>query len=211
MQGLNLQLERPHLVDGFGIGWNRFWRPVQLGHGAATPEAMAPQEIFGVSATAAIYRTAALRDAVLDSGDVFDARLESYYEDVDLAIRLRRRGWQARALPSARALHAGAESSRDRRARFQWLAFSNRLLVSARLFGRSLWRALPLILIRDVVEVVDEIAHGRLAEARASLAGWLRALRLLGEFAHPGPRAIARRELQRFRVRSAAAALERAR
>ena len=210
VQGLNLQLERPDLVDGFGIGWNRFWRPVQLGHGAAKPQTpRLSAEVFGTSATAAIYRTEALRAAALGPGEVFDSRLESYYEDVDLAIRLRQKGWEARSIPSARALHAGGGSSRDRAASLQRLAFSNRLLVSARLFGRSFWRVLPLLLLRDVVEIAAGIARLRASEVGGSVGGWLRAIRLFGHFGHLGASTLPIEELERFRVGSAATALSR--
>ncbi len=56
------------------------------------------EEIFGVSATAAVYRREALR-AVASGGEVFDPRLGSYYEDVDLAGRLRAAGFARSARP----------------------------------------------------------------------------------------------------------------
>ena len=55
-----------------------------------------------MSATAAIYRRSALAD-LGDAGRPFDARLFAYYEDVDLACRLRAAGHRALRVPAARA------------------------------------------------------------------------------------------------------------
>ena len=77
-QGVTLLMDRPDLADGCGITWNRWWQAVQIGHGKPAPaETGPPHEIFGVSATVALYRRAALRAVALD-GDVFDTRLVSY-------------------------------------------------------------------------------------------------------------------------------------
>ncbi|TAN58102.1 glycosyltransferase family 2 protein [Patescibacteria group bacterium] len=61
-----------------------------------------PKEVFGVSAAAAVYRMTALKDvAEKENGRecFFDEIFFSYKEDVDLAWRLRHRGWQSFILP----------------------------------------------------------------------------------------------------------------
>jgi GT2 family glycosyltransferase len=63
-----------------------------------------PAEIFGVSGCAALYRTAALVDTKISTG-YFDDDFFIYREDVELAWRLRGRGWKARYVPGARAWH----------------------------------------------------------------------------------------------------------
>ncbi|MGE0193000.1 MAG: glycosyltransferase family 2 protein [Planctomycetota bacterium] len=74
-------------------------------------EARGGPDVFGVTAGAALYRRAALDD-VRDRGRVFDPAFFLYFEDVDLAWRLRRRGWQSRYVPEAVARHAFQASSR---------------------------------------------------------------------------------------------------
>lgn len=66
-------------------------------------------EPFGVSAACAIYRRTALEEAKLNR-EVFDSSFFSYYEDVDLDIRLKMLGWRSRYLPFAVAYHIGAAS-----------------------------------------------------------------------------------------------------
>jgi N-acetylglucosaminyl-diphospho-decaprenol L-rhamnosyltransferase len=113
--GVLLQHDRPHLVDSAGIeldrtlrSWDMLWnRPVgELAHA---------REPVGPCGGAAAYRTAAFR-AVGGFDDAFFA----YWEDVDLALRLRLAGHECRRASGARALHrhgqtVGAASPRQRR------------------------------------------------------------------------------------------------
>ena len=62
------------------------------------------EEVFGVSAAAALYRRAMLDDVAVD-GEVFDEDFFAYREDADLAWRARILGWKAWYVPSAVALH----------------------------------------------------------------------------------------------------------
>ncbi len=64
----------------------------------------AAAEVFGISGCIAFYRTRALEDVRITTG-FFDDDFFLYREDVDLAWRLRGRGWSARCVPAARAWH----------------------------------------------------------------------------------------------------------
>jgi len=266
----------PERIDGCGLGWNRWWQAIQIGHGeplppltgedqapalpaasvqAAMPPAassmakvppaasrLAPRqpvtldlapgpasastiavaEIFGVSATAALFRRTAIEQVAL-GGQVFDPRLVSYYEDAELAGRLRAAGFHALLAPAARARHAGSASGRTGTAgRERWrLIYGNRYLAAARLLGRGLWPRLPLMLLRDLLDLAGPAALVRALGRRDSrglpgesgaapgsqgarrgrltgmAAGWGRALRHLPAFARigapvPAPAEVAR-------------------
>jgi N-acetylglucosaminyl-diphospho-decaprenol L-rhamnosyltransferase len=91
------------LVDAFGIeldetlsAYNRL-RNRRPGETAGV--------LAGPSAGLAAYRRAAF-----EAVGGFDEALFAYGEDVDLALRLRREGWQAAAAPDARAVHLGGAS-----------------------------------------------------------------------------------------------------
>lgn len=203
-QGLNLRLAAPGEVDGRGLAWNRWWQAVQLGHGEAAPEAGAPAEVgevYGVSATAAIYRRRALAEAALAGGAVFDPALVSYYEDADLANRLRAAGWRALSVPAARALHAGSTTG-DRAGWRRWaMVCGNRHLVVARLLGRRWPLALPRLLLRDLVEIAGAgRADGGGARALGVVAGWGRAAARLSRYAHRAPPLVPLAELRRLGV-----------
>jgi len=202
-QGVNLDLGRPALADGCGMGWNGAWQAVQLGHREPAPPAgEPPREIFGVSATAALFRRAALDRVALLGGGPLDERLGSYYEDVDLACRLRAAGYVALVVPAARARHAGSTTGRALGWR-RWAAlYGNRHLVLARLLGSGYWRRLPLLLARDLQDLARALLAGRGGAALGVLAGWGRALRHLPAYARRGAPAVPLPELARFRITS---------
>ena len=176
-QGANLSLDRPENLDGLGIAWNRRWQAVQIGAGEKAPGGEEPSRpIFGVSATAALYRRSALEAARLAPGEFFDSALGSYYEDVELAVRLVAKGFRAIAIPAARALHAGSTTGGAARWR---LVYGNRHLVLARMLGRGYWWRLPAFVGRDLIDLARAVAKGDRVRMAGIFAGWGRAARLL--------------------------------
>lgn len=175
VQGVVVRHGDPTRLDGCGLAWNRWWQAVQIGHGqgvdTAPREAM---EIYGVSATVAIYRRSALE--ALDS-DFFDEGFFAYYEDVDLAGRLRAAGWESWLVPTARAHHAGSLSGRRLPWRGQQLIYGNRHRVLRRLLGRGYRRRFPRILLRDGIDLVRCLARGDGTGGLGILGGWWRAFR----------------------------------
>jgi GT2 family glycosyltransferase len=76
------------------------------GHGQPLgPAYLRPAAVFGASASSAFYR----RSALLHVG-TFPESFGAYFEDVDLAFRLQRAGFQARFAPASRVLHRGGSS-----------------------------------------------------------------------------------------------------
>lgn len=168
-------------VDSLGIGWNRWWQAVQRGHGsppAATPPPEA--EVFGAHAAVALYRRRALEGSARD-GRVFEEVLDTYYEDVELAGRLRAGGWRACLVGEAEAEHRGGASADALGKRGAMLLVRNRLLVLARFFGPELRPLLPRVLTRDVLDGLR--SPGRWP---AILAGWRRARAMAPGFARAG-------------------------
>lgn len=183
-------------VDGRGLAWNRWLQAVQIGHGepaeAVEDAHDGSREVFGVSATAALYRRAALLAVARPAcgpdapPEVFDSRLGTYYEDADLALRLRAAGHRALSVASARVWHAGSLTAGDGVARWRRV-HGNRYLVMAAFLGSAFWGRLPLLVLRDVLDLVEVAATGRFRRLAGVLAGWGRAARLLPGFARTGP------------------------
>jgi len=71
-------------------------------------------EVFGVSGACVLYRLRALVDVAPD-GKYFDEDFFAYQEDVDLAWRLRWRGWKSMYVPTAVAYHYRYLSSEKKR------------------------------------------------------------------------------------------------
>jgi hypothetical protein len=98
--------------------------------GAADPgPAGAPAEVLGVSGCCALFRVAAWR-AVGGQDEDF----HMYYEDVELALRLRAAGWRCLYVPAAACTHVGHGSIRKATTWKDELGERNRLLVLARHF-----------------------------------------------------------------------------
>lgn len=199
VQGLNLRLDDPEQIDGWGLGFNRYWQAVQLGVGRPTRTAPnAITEIFGVAATAALYRRSALEELGGPRRQVFDERLFAYYEDVELAVRLRAAGHLACAVPQARARHAGSSTGK----RLAWgsrqLIYGNRYLVVGRFLGRAFWPRLPWIILPDLRDLMRSAVRLETGAALGILAGLLRAALRGHRFVHMGAPAVAVRDIRHF-------------
>lgn len=92
----------PSRVDSAGDGYAWFGWPFKRGHGepASDWERHGPDEVLGASGSSAIYRAEALRRV-----GSFDEAFGAYYEDVDLAFRLRWAGYRCVFTPECRVLH----------------------------------------------------------------------------------------------------------
>jgi len=93
-------------LSAFGIAWhNGYQTPISehnelgLGEGNCL-------EVFGPSGAAALYK----REAFGKAGG-FDEQFFCYFEDIDLALRLRARGHYALLAPAARGQHDGGHST----------------------------------------------------------------------------------------------------
>lgn len=102
---VQLSHEDADRLDGMGdpyAPWGAAWRGGK--GGLAVP--VAESEVFGPCAAAAMYR----REAFEAVGG-FCERFFCYYEDVDLALRLRRAGWRSVITPWAIVRHVGSGST----------------------------------------------------------------------------------------------------
>lgn len=151
-------------VDALGFAWNRRAGEPEL---AVTGES----EVWGACAGAALYRR-----AMLDEIGLFGEEFFAFYEDVDLAWRARRAGWECVLAPGARVLHVHGASFRHGSSRKLYLLARNRWWT---LFKnkprRTLAPALPLILLADLAALAFSLARYRaLAPLEGRIAAWLK-------------------------------------
>ena len=129
---------RPRLVLNRGQG---------LPAGAHRPAAGG---IDGASGAAVLHRRAMLDDVARRDGgrtEWLTEDLVAYFDDVELDLRARLRGWHARYVPAATGRHARAGTSRRRPRRVHVLNAANHLLVTIGTEPpRALLRDLPLLL-----------------------------------------------------------------
>jgi GT2 family glycosyltransferase len=172
-------------VDPAGIAWDMWGgRPL-----AAVGD---PVEVFGAHGGASLFRRKALEDVADLTRDgrseVFDSTYFMYLEDVDLAWRLRLRGWRSAVVTAVPVRHVQSGSSGE------GSPFKNRLLgrnkVWTLLKDYPAWPGLvrsPLIVAYDLASAPYRVvAQGQ----TSALAGRWDAVR------HPGEALFRRRRIQ---------------
>lgn len=190
------------VLDTVGIRMTRNGRHFDIGSGERdTGRYDRPAEVFGVSGCAAFYRVAALEDVKIETG-YFDDDFFLYREDVDLAWRLRGRGWRARCVPAAVAWHRRRnlpERRREMSAVANLHSVKNRFLLRMNNAGRDHLRAtFAGTFVRDLL-----VVGGCLTVERSSLEAlrWIarnRARLLAKRAAIQARRAVGDRDLLRW-------------
>jgi len=101
-----LSLINPQIIDAVGIYLDKYGRAAQKGYNEKDlGQYDKVTEVFGVCAGAALYRAKTLSQIGLFDKDFF-----AYFEDVDLAIRMRLYGWKSVCIPQAIIYHIHSAS-----------------------------------------------------------------------------------------------------
>ena len=103
--GVLLQERQPELIDSAGVIADRTLMGFDYLHGEPVEAALEAPDPLGPTGGAALYRREAF-----DAVGGFDERIFLYYEDLDLALRMRAAGARCRLAAGARALHAYSAS-----------------------------------------------------------------------------------------------------
>lgn len=136
-----VQASNPALFDSAGLAPDRLGYAWNLRAGMPVPALDPAREVFGACAGAALYR----REAIVRSGG-FDERFESYYEDVDLAWRLRHRGWESWYQPAASVTHMHSATGKRIGGRKAYLVGRNRIWTMVKNAPRqALWPGLAFL------------------------------------------------------------------
>lgn len=163
-----LRASAPDLIDSAGISCDRTltaWdyltgEPVARLDGATDP--------LGPTGGAALFDRAAYEEA-----GGFDERIFAYYEDLDLALRMRAAGHRCRLAPGARAIHeSSATLGRQAAAKYRLTGFGRGYLL--RKYGVMKHPVLAgKTLLSDGSAVLGQIAIDRTAAgAKGRIQGW---------------------------------------
>lgn len=156
---LLLDASDPSRLDGAGDAYHVSGLAWRREHGRPVAEfELDEHEVFGPCAAAALYR----RDALLEVG-LFDERWFCYFEDVDLAFRLRLAGHRCLLVPAARVLHQGSAITGRESAFTLYHSHRNLVWTWARDMPSSLAvRSIPHLLLTTVLAVGWYGARGEL-------------------------------------------------
>jgi GT2 family glycosyltransferase len=154
-------------LDSAGLEMRPGRRAVDLGQGAVDDGRFdGEREVFGVSAAAALYRRSAL-ERVACEGAVFDDSFFMYKEDVDLAWRLRRAGYEARVDGDALAYHGrSAAGPPPGRGIGGLLAILTHEWAKPKHIRRLSWRNQLLLIVKNESPGSIDEAFGQLVRAQ---------------------------------------------
>jgi len=102
----------PERIDSTGLVISSDMGAVDRGAGKNVDDFQKEEEIFGASASAALYTRKALEKIRLGKNIFFDSDYFAYYEDVDLAWRMRLAGFSSFYCPSAEVFHIHGASAK---------------------------------------------------------------------------------------------------
>jgi GT2 family glycosyltransferase len=142
------------LPDGSGRDRGTYVTPQGLFYFKDGPVWEQPKEIFGACGVAALYRREALEQV-----DFFDPWYFAYYEDLDLAWRMRLHGWRAVYQPQARVRHVHCGTSKEWSPLFRYYVQRNRLATALR-NGWATW-ALGVVIREFLNHLRDAVKHRR--------------------------------------------------
>ncbi len=152
VQGKYLLDGDPERIDSLGIEVRLSGVAKDICKGSPDDHRTAPFPVAALCGAAAVFRESAL-EIIREGIHHFDPRFESYYEDVDLCWRLRRKGFELECVPEAVARHVRGGSQKNH-ARMHRLAFRNKYftLLKNQSPGKLLLLA-PFIIGRDLVKI----------------------------------------------------------
>jgi N-acetylglucosaminyl-diphospho-decaprenol L-rhamnosyltransferase len=181
--GVVLFRERPDTINSTGLVRDAFWRvrDRDLGKPRSELRDLVPSDVDGVSGGAML-----LTRAALEAVGWLDASFFAYFEDFDLCVRVRDRGFTIRFVPSALSWHDFAASTGPKSSLRERLLARNHLQIVGRYAPLAL--VLPLLvgiaLARGVVRAPLALLRGSPAlagaEIRGACVGIARGLRELG-------------------------------
>jgi N-acetylglucosaminyl-diphospho-decaprenol L-rhamnosyltransferase len=166
--GVLLSEADPGRIDSAGVIADRTLLGFDYLNGEPVEALSSAGDPLGPTGGAALYRRSAFEQV-----GGFDERIFLYYEDLDLALRMRLAGFDCRLAPSARGIHAYSETLGANTGRkYAMTGWSRGYLLRAYGFGKR-----PLLLTRAIV-VEGAICAGQVIfqrttqGARARLRGW---------------------------------------
>jgi GT2 family glycosyltransferase len=158
----------PTRIDSAGVVADRTLLGFDYLNGEPVEALAAAPDPLGPTGGAALFSRAAF-----ESVGGFDERMFLYYEDLDLALRLRAEGARCRLAPNARGIHAYSETMGARSgAKYEMTGWSRSYMLRAYGFGKR-----PALLTRAVAGETaicagQLISEGTLRGVRGRLRGW---------------------------------------
>lgn len=153
-----MQLDMPSVIDSAGLVYTLSGWAYRRGHGREYgPPFDQPSLVFGATGCATVFRRTALE------GRLFREELGCYYEDVELALRLRRDGWKCLYLPESVVRHKGSATYSKRSATKAFHVSRNLEILFWEHLSRHDWRrAIPAHYGMTAAHALVHLARGQI-------------------------------------------------
>jgi GT2 family glycosyltransferase len=162
----------PGRLDGSGDAYFAAGFAWRGGHGRPARDLAGEGEVFSPCAAAALYRRSAF-----EAAGGFDEAFFCYYEDVDLAFRMRLVGERCIQVADAVVEHVGAATSGERSDFVRYHSTRNRLwLFVKNMPGLLFWALLPAHVLMQGAILAWAAFRGHFAPTRRGLVDALRGL-----------------------------------
>lgn len=154
--------QNPDLIDSVGLEYSRNGLGFNRGAYESVDKYQNGEEILGCCAGACLYRREALEDVKID-GEYFDDDFYAYYEDFDLALRLRWAGWSAWYDPEAVVWHykgGTKEPLSDFTVYYNWRNYTWTIwkIMPQRYLIKNFW----LIIFSEIAQILLNLSRGKL-------------------------------------------------
>lgn len=148
----------PNLLDGTGDAYHISGKAWRMLHKKPIHQASSElKEIFSPCAAAALYR----RD-IFEEAEGFDESFFCYYEDIDLAFRLRLLGYKCCYVPTAIATHTGSATTKRHSDFYTYHGHRNLVWTYLKnMPGFLLFLSLPLHIMLNIVSILIISSRGQ--------------------------------------------------
>lgn len=176
--------QNPELIDSVGLEYSKNGLGFNRGAYKSINDYNEVEEIFGCCAGACLYRREALEDIKIEN-EYFDEDFFVYYEDFDMALRLRWAGWNAFYTPNAVVYHhkAGTGGSLSdftvyhNWRNYTWTLFKN-------LPNNYLLKNFYIIIPTEISQIILNLSRGRFVIFKAKIDAYSNLRNILSKKNH---------------------------
>jgi len=153
--------QNPDLLDSVGLEYSKNGLGFNRGAYENSNKYNEEEEILGCCAGACLYRREALKDVKLE-GEYFDEDFFAYYEDFDLALRLRWADWSAWYCPDAVVWHYKGgtnEPTSDFTVYYNWRNYTWTLFKN--LPNKYILMNIHFLIVTEILQIILNLYRGK--------------------------------------------------
>lgn len=150
----------PNLLDSVGVLYSKNSFAFNRGSHEPINKYNEEEEIFGTCAGACLYTRNALEDIKIDN-NYFDNEYFAYFEDIDLALRLKWAGWNSWYCPTSKVLHFNGGTSKNLNTLPFYLSGRNQIWTCQKNIPiKFRIKYFILYLLANIMQIIIHLPHG---------------------------------------------------